>query len=89
MKKTIAILIIGVLFFASSAMAYLTEEQRAEQRRQQQAAQRAYQASSNTYNEVSRKAGIYKEGAEITRDAVKQVTPSNQRERLWGWSNND
>ena len=72
MKKLTTILIFtAVVFYAASAFA-LTAAQRAEQRRQQQAAQRAYQASSRTHNEVSRQAEIYKEGAEFVRDTVKK-----------------
>jgi len=85
MKKLITIIILcAIVFYAVNALA-LTDAQRAEQRRQQQAAQRAYQASGNTYNEVSTTAGTYKEGAEIVRDSVKQVTPPKYR----GWSDEE
>ena len=59
------------VFYAGSAVA-LTEAQRAEQKRQQQSAQRAYQASANTYNGVSRQAETYKGGAEAVRDTVAE-----------------
>ena len=72
MKKLTIILILGVFaFYATSAFA-LTAAQRAEQRRQQQAAQRAYQASARTHNEVADRAEIYKEGAEFIRDNAKK-----------------
>ena len=70
-KLTIILILAAVAFYATSAFA-LNEQQRAEQRRQQQAAQRAYQESARTHNEVSRKAEVYKEGAEIVRDTVKK-----------------
>ncbi|NQT33072.1 MAG: hypothetical protein HQ594_05310 [Candidatus Omnitrophica bacterium] len=73
MKKIITLFIIAVLLVSTTAFA-LTEAQRAEQRRQQQAAQRAYQASADTHNEVATQAGTYKEGAEIVKDSVQAVT---------------
>ena len=89
MKKiTYILILIAFTLYASHAFS-LTAAQRAEQRRQQRAAQRAYQASANTYDEVSRTASTYKEGAEIVRDTVKQATPSEYRESAWGWSNED
>ncbi|MFC1576626.1 hypothetical protein ACFL3J_03035 [Candidatus Omnitrophota bacterium] len=74
MKKMLFTLFsISLLLHTTLVFAELTEAQKAEQRKQQQAAQRAYQASADTHNEVSRKAGTYKEGAEIIRDSVKEV----------------
>ena len=53
MKKFMIILILAAFVFYSHAAYGLTEAQRQEQRRQQQAAQRAYQASSETYDQVA------------------------------------
>ena len=85
MKRLITVIILFTVISCSVNALALTDAQRAEQRRQQQAAQRAYQESANTYNEVSTTASTYKEGAEIVRDSVKQVTPPRYR----GWSDEE
>lgn len=73
MKKVIILLLIFSFAISAAAIAELTPEQRAEQRRQLEAAQRAYEASANTYEETSTQAGIYKEGFEIIRDTVQET----------------
>jgi cell division protein FtsB len=72
MKKLTIILVLVVFVFYTTAAFALTDAQRTEQRRQQQSAQRAYQASASTYDDVSRQAGTYKQGAEIIRDTAAE-----------------
>ena len=69
MKKLVVVVLVMAVVFSATAAFALTDAQRAEQKRQQQAAQRAYQASADTYNDVARQAEVYHEGATTVRDA--------------------
>jgi len=71
MNKAIILMTVSVMMLSSTvAFGALTEAQKAEQRKQQAAAQRAYEASASTYDEVAREATQAKKVAENVRDGA-------------------